>query len=508
MTKRFTIQPDSPEKYIRTRARSLPLGDCFISQNWLDSGMAMILVSRKHVTGNITFGGYQVDMYCLGVKDTFWRFNEPPEVMEDILKQFSAMNFLGEKMGKVNYELVHNIIYGAEGYAEDLGFSTHKDFDLTKYILEEDDEQVEFMDIEFGMDGYPAVMMGMESLPKNIFQVLDRSVGKGNYFVIEEDGTISHDPSDDNPGDSVFSDEDQRPVNRDMIDLANERLMKYLEEQNFGTIEEAKEFFEKNILGKSIDETIPPNKGRKSKSDVADDLMYQAYQKDTEQAMIIANKALEVDPENVRAYNYLASHEPLPAKALALFEKAALTAEKQLGKDYFKKYKGHFWGMTETRSYMSARLGMAECLTAMGKIKEAIGIYEHILTLNPNDNQGVRYGLSDLYLMSRKSDKYLKLFKKYEDDESAYWLYKHAFFWYDTMGPGKEFQKALRKAIKTNSHIFNILTGKERVLKNPKDFLTPGDANEAAEYIYAIGELWQANEPLLQELKRYKNSRT
>jgi len=185
-----------------------------------------------------------------------------------------------------------------------------------------------------------------------------------------------------------------------------------------------------------------------------------------------------------------------------------LIAEKQLGKEFFKKNKGHFWLITETRPYMTARAGMAECLNAMGRINEAQEIYEHLIELNPNDNQGIRFVLSDLYMMGRKSKEYLKLFKKYANDPSAYWLYNHAFFWYDTMGPGKEFQKAMMNAIQANSHIFNILIGKEQVLRNPKEYFRPGDENEAAEYIDAMGELWEASEALINVLKKYKVTRT
>jgi len=148
--------------------------------------MAMIIVSRKHTTGSLTFGSYQVDLYCLGVKDTFWSFNALPDEMEIIKTQFSNF-FGGEELIKVDYPLVHNIIYGAEGFAGELGFSPHKDFALTQYILEEDDDKVEYIEIEFGMDGRPAVMMGMEQYPPEVFKILDKNVGPGNYYVSGED---------------------------------------------------------------------------------------------------------------------------------------------------------------------------------------------------------------------------------------------------------------------------------------------------------------------------------
>ena len=39
----------SPENYIRSRARNLPLFECMISEGWKESGMANILIARNHI---------------------------------------------------------------------------------------------------------------------------------------------------------------------------------------------------------------------------------------------------------------------------------------------------------------------------------------------------------------------------------------------------------------------------------------------------------------------------
>lgn len=36
--------PTSPENYIRTRARLLPIGKCYINEGWAESGFASIVV--------------------------------------------------------------------------------------------------------------------------------------------------------------------------------------------------------------------------------------------------------------------------------------------------------------------------------------------------------------------------------------------------------------------------------------------------------------------------------
>jgi len=51
--------------------------------------------------------------------------------------------------------------------------------------------------------------------------------------------------------------------------------------------------------------------------------------------------------------------------------------------------------------------------------KDAIGIYEKMLALNPNDNQGVRDPLLGLYLALGSTDEASKLLEAYKDDSMA-----------------------------------------------------------------------------------------
>ena len=60
--------PTTVEAQIRTRARSLPIDRCFVSSDWEESKSANVIVTRKHVNGNITYGIYLVDLLLLGVQ--------------------------------------------------------------------------------------------------------------------------------------------------------------------------------------------------------------------------------------------------------------------------------------------------------------------------------------------------------------------------------------------------------------------------------------------------------
>ncbi len=144
----------SPKHYILSRARKLPMDACYINENWKESGMASILVIRKHSNQNYTIGIYLVDIFALGTKDTFFNFNVSSSAFEEMLERMRS-----ENMQKAEYPLVHNIIYGANAFAEENGFKVHKDFKVTQYILEADDEAIPLIEIEFGRNGEPFLII-------------------------------------------------------------------------------------------------------------------------------------------------------------------------------------------------------------------------------------------------------------------------------------------------------------------------------------------------------------
>jgi len=197
----------SPENYIKARARNLPIGKCYINEAWREKGFATIIVSRNHVNGNFTFGVYLVDLYCLGLKDTFYDFNKYDKFIE-LVDRFKEH----EEMVEIDYSLAHNIIYGGVAYAEDLGLKPDKNFEISQYLLEEDDERIELIDIEFGLNGKPALFMWREEHPANIIATLERNVGKGNFTVFSGEDSEEDDDYEENEFDDENEEEDDEPL--------------------------------------------------------------------------------------------------------------------------------------------------------------------------------------------------------------------------------------------------------------------------------------------------------
>jgi len=166
------------------KAREYPIYECLINSGWEEQGVASILLSRRQPDGRIVLGVYLVDIFCLGLKDTFCKADVPLSIYEGEIKPkcYSLIEPV-----ECPIPLAHSIIYGGIEYAEKLGFKPHKDFKLSKHILEEPDK-IERVKVEFGKEGKPFYISGPRDDPQKIQRIikqLERSVGPGNFdFLI------------------------------------------------------------------------------------------------------------------------------------------------------------------------------------------------------------------------------------------------------------------------------------------------------------------------------------
>ena len=101
-------------------------------------------------------------------------------------------------------------------------------------------------------------------------------------------------------------------------------------------------------------------------------------------------RRFHLSPDCADAYVLLAEQARNRKEALELFEQGVAAGERALGPQMFRDEVGNFWGILETRPYMRARLGLAECLWTSGRRDESVVHLQDMLRLNPGDNQGLR----------------------------------------------------------------------------------------------------------------------
>jgi tetratricopeptide (TPR) repeat protein len=241
---------------------------------------------------------------------------------------------------------------------------------------------------------------------------------------------------------------------------------------------------------------------KRSALDQAQEIMYDAWDAPDKRTRVrLARKAFEISPDCADAYVLLAlDSAKSPAEAMALYKMGVDVGERAIGTKTFQEEVGYFWGILETRPYMRARVGLANCLREIGKLDEAVEHYKDMIRLNPEDNQGIRYILLPCLIVLGKDKEAEALYKQYEDDASAAWAYSRALLDYRTSGDSPVANDSLAIAIKQNGHVVKYLYGIRKVPKHLPDHYGFGDENEAV--IYAHGNLgaWKASPGALEWL--------
>ncbi len=270
-----TNQNMSPEKYIRERARGLEIGRCYWIEGWEDCGITIVFVSRRHKQGTYTVGAYQLDTFCLGVKDTFFAFNIDEYEYQDLLNNYP---FLTE----VSYNEAHNLIYAALEFAEEAGIHPHKSWDITKYILEEDDQNIPLIEYVMGKEGEYFLCASDKSELDRYLPILRRNLGRDVKSVLNLYGA---------------------PVNMDDTD---EDIEEDLSEQFMETMAELNRMREHLVEEECILPEIPymeePELNHPGLLDLLED--YELSRKDVKDVLSLPHETLRHDLESIIRYQF------------------------------------------------------------------------------------------------------------------------------------------------------------------------------------------------------------
>lgn len=174
-------QQISPERLIRERGRSLEIYECLMDKEAMkDTGESTIIVTRKHKGDKYTAAFYLVDSYCTGVKDTFYRVRMDEREYKDVIHDMG----LNCNLEKVDYVEAHNWIFGAIEFAAEAGIDPHKDFAVTKWLLEDDEEDtIPIIEYEFGKDGKHHLVTQTRAEANKYLPALRANLGDDFTFV-------------------------------------------------------------------------------------------------------------------------------------------------------------------------------------------------------------------------------------------------------------------------------------------------------------------------------------
>ena len=231
----------------------------------------------------------------------------------------------------------------------------------------------------------------------------------------------------------------------------------------------------------------------RSALDQAQELIYDAWETpDPIECIELAEEALKISPDCADAWVLLAEETAeSPEQALEFYQKGVEAGERALGPESFNEYAGHFWGHLDTRPYMRARCGLAECLWAMGEHDTAISHYYAMLKLNPNDNQGIRYLLLTYLMSTSQYAAARELIKEYEGDVSADWAYTRALLVFIENGDSPASRMHRKTAITVNKYVPAYLSGRRKLPALAPEYIQIGDKSEAVSYVLENRDIWR-----------------
>jgi len=160
-------------------AKNSPIKDCRIRKDIITEGIGTVIVSREMPNSRLGIGVFLLDVWCLGVKNTYFSVLSEDEYT-DRIKEISVH----ETLENIHPSCARKLIEQCVNFSDGLGFMPHKDFKISRQLLTDIDPTVCPIKYTFGKDGKPFYISGPnENLnqSKRIINSLLQHCGEGNF---------------------------------------------------------------------------------------------------------------------------------------------------------------------------------------------------------------------------------------------------------------------------------------------------------------------------------------
>lgn len=172
----FALKNPASEEFARYIA-TIPVDSALHN---ITGGLASVIVMR-HMPNDFWIAGiYVVDIWCLGVKDTFIMDGKTRREIE------ARITRDGMEFKPLSYEDARSLVFGAVRYAQGLGFKPHADFNIARNFIE---PQRSFADTyTFGHNGKPLFIEGPYDRTERDYRYIISQVNKasGNTFTTSD----------------------------------------------------------------------------------------------------------------------------------------------------------------------------------------------------------------------------------------------------------------------------------------------------------------------------------
>jgi len=148
------------------------------------------------------------------------------------------------------------------------------------------------------------------------------------------------------------------PFDRRLMERSLLSVEQLVSDQKLDSVDEINQYLSRVMKNGKVPQWIPKTPLEKAQS-----LIFEALETSGKERLKLVNQALKASPDCADAYVLLAEEKAQSLEeAFSLYESGVKAGERALGEKIFQEEVGHFWGMVETRPYMRARAGLAQCL--------------------------------------------------------------------------------------------------------------------------------------------------
>jgi hypothetical protein len=170
----------SKDPTIRLRqAAKWPVAHAFVSANLWKDGIGSLVIARQDSEDGIVFAVFLVDIYCLGVKDAFWRAGSSGE-FQTMVERIEE----SQTLSAITPACLVKIIQGAIAYAHSFGFSPHPDYHHAAMLLEGIDSAACPQEFQFGRDGKPFYFQGPNETDAQAEVIMQRVQEAGGHLMV------------------------------------------------------------------------------------------------------------------------------------------------------------------------------------------------------------------------------------------------------------------------------------------------------------------------------------
>ena len=182
-SKRASFQQGISYQSEKIRALKAPIYECWESESLYDQGLGHVVITRRSGQSEILVAAFLVDMYCLGVKNALLELTSEHKYQQYI-------EGLRQRGGLISCHptCARKLVEGAETYAQELGFSPHKDYKIAKKIFGDLDSAACPSTYVFGQNGKPFYIAGPNDSPafqRKVMQKLSAKMvrGEADYML-------------------------------------------------------------------------------------------------------------------------------------------------------------------------------------------------------------------------------------------------------------------------------------------------------------------------------------